>query len=77
MMTAMIIISTITGIGLIISVVLQTSKAESFSAAMGGSDSSQYRKGSREERLSQLAKYLAIIWISSCALGAIMWYRGH
>lgn len=76
MMLAIEIISVITAIGLITSVVLQTSKAESFSAAMGGADASQFRKGTREELLARLTKYFAIAWIISAAIGAIIWYHG-
>ena len=77
MMLALEIISALTALGLIISVVLQTSKAESFSAAMGGTDASQFRKGTREELLARLTKYFAIAWIASAAIGAIIWYHSH
>ena len=77
MLTAMIAVSVATGVGLIVTVALQTSKAESFSAAMGGPDSSQFRKGTREELLARLTKYLAIIWIASCTVSTIMWYHLH
>ena len=75
MLVAMIIISTLSGLGLIVTVSLQTSKAESFSAAMGGADSSQFRKGTRDELLARLTKYLAIIWIVSCSVCAVLWYH--
>jgi len=73
----MMIVSMLSGVGLVVTVSLQTSKAESFSAAMGGSDSSQFRKGSREELLARLTKYLGIIWILSCLVGAVLWYHAH
>ncbi len=75
MLTALVIICVVTGIGLIISVMLQTSKAESFSAAMGGADTSQFRKGTREELLARLTKYFAIAWIVASVLSAVVWYR--
>jgi protein translocase SecG subunit len=74
---ALQIISAILGIALIVTVVLQTSKAESFSAAMGGTDSSQFRKGTREELLARLTKYFAIAWIIAAALLSVMWYHAY
>ena len=71
------IISAAMALGLIITVVLQTSKAESFSAAMGGTDASQFRKGTREELLARLTKYLAIAWIASVTVGTVIWYHTH
>ncbi|HCA46189.1 MAG TPA: preprotein translocase subunit SecG [Armatimonadetes bacterium] len=71
------ILSAILGLGLIASVVLQTSKAESFSAAMGGTDASQFRKGTREELLARLTKYFAIAWIVTVTAGTILWYHIH
>ena len=68
-------IAVISGVTLITTVALQTSKADGFSAAMGGgADSSQFRKGSREEMLDRLTKYSAIVWIISCAIYAIVHY---
>jgi len=75
MMLAMQIISAVLGLALIVTVVLQTSKAESFSAAMGGTDSSQFRKGTREELLARFTKYFAIGWIISAGLMSIVWYH--
>ena len=75
MLIASIVLCLVSGIGLIVAVVLQTSKAESFSAAMGGADTGQFRKGTREEMLARLTKYLAIAWILSSALSSILWYR--
>ena len=75
MANVLMIISSVFGIALIVTVCLQTSKAESFSAAMGGTDSSQMRKGSREELLARLTKYFAIAWIVSAALMSVVWYH--
>lgn len=73
----LMVIAMISGVALIAAVALQTSKAESFSAAMGGGgDASKFRKGSREEMLDRVTKYSAIVWISSCAIYAIMHYAG-
>jgi len=73
--TILMIIAAISGIALIAAVAMQTSKAESFSAAMGGGggDASRFRKGSREEMLDRLTKYSAIIWMSAAALYYIMY----
>lgn len=65
------------GIALIVFVVLQTSKAESFSAAMGGADTGQFRKGTREEMLARATKYVAIIWIVASLVSAVLWYHGQ
>ncbi|MGD9495792.1 MAG: preprotein translocase subunit SecG [Armatimonadota bacterium] len=77
MLLALLIISSVTALGLIIVVALQTSKAESFSAAMGGADAGQFRKGTREELLARLTKYFAYVWIASVTFTAIVWYRTH
>ncbi|MEN6304643.1 MAG: preprotein translocase subunit SecG [Armatimonadia bacterium] len=72
----LMIIAVISGIALVAAVAMQTSKAESFSAAMGGAgDAGRFRKGSREEMLDRITKYSAIVWISSCVLYAIVYYR--
>jgi len=77
MIVALQIISAVLGIALIVTVVLQTSKAESFSAAMGGTDASQFRKGTREELLARLTKYFAVGWIVAVTVIAIAWYHAH
>lgn len=77
MLVALQIISSVLAIALIVTVCLQTSKAESFSAAMGGTDASQFRKGSREELLARLTKYFAIAWIIAVTAIAIVWYYSH
>ena len=76
LMAVVKIISTVMALALIICVTLQTSKAESFSAAMGGSDASSMKKGTREELLARLTKYFAIGWILAVLFGAIIWYHG-
>ena len=75
--TIIMIIALISGAVLVASVTMQTSKADGFSAAMGGTESGRFRKGSREEMLDRVTKVAAIIWIISCALNAVMWYRMH
>ncbi len=77
MLMIMTIISMVSGLGLITTIALQTSKAESFSGAMGGADTSQFRKGTRDELLARFTKYLAIIWIVSITIGTILWYKAH
>lgn len=74
------VIAFISGIALILAVMLQTNKAESLSAAMGGGggDQGKFRKGSREEMIDRITKYSAIIWIVACVLNALVWYKaGH
>ena len=75
----LMVIAAISGIALIVAVALQTNKAESFSAAMGGGggDASHFRKGSREEMLDRLTKYSAIVWISTAALFYIVYAIGR
>jgi protein translocase SecG subunit len=68
-------IAVLSGIGLITAVTLQTNKADSFSAAMGGGDSGRFRKGSKEEMLDRLTKLSAIVWIAACALNAMVWFQ--
>ncbi len=75
MIVAIKIISALLALGLIICVTLQKSKAESFSAAMGGGDASQFQKGTREELLARLTKYFAIGWIIMVFIGAVVWYH--
>lgn len=70
------VVALLSGIALIASVALQTSKAQSFSAAMGG-DSGRFREGSKEEMLSRITKVAAIVWISACVLNAVLYYRLH
>lgn len=77
MLVALEIVSAVLALALIATVVMQTSKAESFSAAMGGTDASQFRKGTREELLARLTKYIAIAWILSVTIGTIAWYHTH
>ncbi|MBD3291760.1 MAG: preprotein translocase subunit SecG [Armatimonadia bacterium] len=77
MIVALQIISSLLGLALIVTVVLQTSKAESFSAAMGGTDASQFRKGTREELLARLTKYFAIAWVIAVTAIAIIWYHAQ
>ncbi len=66
-------IALVSGIALVTAVTLQTNKAESFSAAMGGGDSGRFRKGSKEEMLERLTKVSAIVWIAACALNYLVW----
>lgn len=73
---AFMAIAVISALVLITAVAMQTNKADSFSAAMGGSgDQGRFRKGSREEMLDKMTKYSAIVWILSCAALAIVWYN--
>ena len=76
MHTAFLIIASVSGVVLIISVMMQDSKNAGFSAAMGGSDTAQFTKGSREELYDKITKVSAIIWIASCVVVAIMTWSG-
>lgn len=69
------IISLISGIALILSVMFQTTKAESFSAAMGSGSETRFKPGSREEWLYKITRVSAVIWIISLAIMAAMYYR--
>ena len=80
MAIAFSIIAFVSGVALILSVMFQTTKAEGFSAAMGGGGSgadSRFKPGSREEWLYKITKVSAVIWIISCVLVAFTWYQTH
>ena len=55
---------------------MQDSKNAGFSAAMGGSDTAQFSKGSREEFYDKITKVSAVVWILSCVVVAIMTWSG-
>lgn len=74
MQTIFLIVASISGIVLIISVMMQDSKNAGFSAAMGGSDGAQFTKGSREEFFDKITKVSAIVWIVACAVVAVINY---
>jgi len=74
METTFMIIAFVSAIVLIISVMLQDSKSAGFSAAMGGSDSAQFTKGSMEELYDRITKVSAIVWILSCVVVAVIKY---
>jgi len=71
-----LIIASVSGVVLIISVMMQDSKNAGFSAAMGGSDTAQFSKGSREELYDKITKVSAVVWILSCVVVAIMTWSG-
>jgi len=69
-------VAVVSGLAIIVAVALQKTKADGFSAAMGGgADTTRHTPGSREAWLDALAKYAAIIWVLACLVVAIMWYR--
>ncbi len=74
METTFMIIAFVSAIVLIISVMLQDSKSAGFSAAMGGSDTAQFTKGSMEELYDRITKVSAIVWILSCVVVAVIKY---
>lgn len=65
----------LSAIAIIVAVMLQKTKADGFSAAMGGSDTARHTPGSKEEWLDKIAKVAAVIWVISCLAVAILWYR--
>ncbi len=65
----------LSALAIIVSVMLQKTKADGFSAAMGGSDTTRHTPGSKEEWLDKIAKVAAVIWVISCLAVAILWYR--
>ena len=75
MLVASMIVAVVSGVVLIISVMMQDSKNAGFSAAMGGSDTAQFTKGSREELFDKITKVSAVIWIVSCVFVALYYYR--
>ena len=69
-------IALFSGLALILSVMFQTSKAESFSAAMGGGGGeTRFKPGSREEWLYKITKVSALIWLFSLTAMTISWYH--
>ena len=74
METVFMIIAFVSAIVLIISVMLQDSKSAGFSAAMGGSDTGQFSKGSMEELYDRITKVSAVVWILSCTVVAVIKY---
>lgn len=79
MLTAMIVIALASGLALILSVMLQTTKAESFSAAMGSGSSGEggrFKPGSKEEWLYKITRFSAIVWAVACVLVAFFAYSG-
>ncbi len=77
MLIAAQIIAGLSGIALIVSVLLQTTTAEGFSASLGGQETARFQKGSRDEMLERVAKIGAIVWIVACFAVAILWYRAR
>lgn len=75
MQTVALIIASLSGLAIIIAVVMQTSKADGFSAAMGGGDGARFREGSKEAWLDKIAKVGAVIWVIACLIVAILWYK--
>lgn len=71
------VISLFSAIALILSVMLQTSKAESFSAAMGSGSETRFKPGSKEEWLYKITKYSAIVWLVAMVVGAFLHYRAQ
>lgn len=77
MLTAAMIIALLSGVALIASVLLQTTTAESFSASLGGQETSRFQKGSRDELLEKVCKVAAIVWIFSMLFVASVWFRSQ
>ncbi len=75
MFNAAVALALLSAVAIIVAVMLQKTKSDGFSAAMGGSDSARFTPGSKEERLDKLAKVAAVVWVVSCLAVAILWYR--
>jgi protein translocase SecG subunit len=69
------IISLVSAIALILSVMFQTTKAESFSAALGSGSETRFKPGSREEWLYKITRVSAITWIISLLFMSIFYYN--
>ena len=75
MLRVAVAMAVLSAIAIIVAVMLQKTKADGFSAAMGGSDTARHTPGSKEEWLDKIAKVAAVIWVISCLAVAILWYR--
>ena len=76
MLNVAAVVAVVSGLAIIVAVVLQKTKADGFSAAMGGgADATRHTPGSNEARLDTVAKYASIIWVLACLVVAILWYR--
>ncbi len=75
MLRVAVAMAVMSALAIIVAVMLQKTKADGFSAAMGGSDSARHTPGSKEEWLDKIAKVAAVIWVISCLAVAILWYR--
>ena len=76
MLNVAAVVAVLSGVAIVVAVALQKTKADGFSAAMGGgSGTTRHTPGSKEAWLDAVAKYAAVIWVLSCLVVAIMWYR--
>ena len=75
MLNVAVAVAILSGLAIIVAVVLQKTKADGFSAAMGGgSDTTRHTPGSKEALLDMVAKYAAIVWVLACLVVAVIWY---
>lgn len=75
METLALVLALLSALAIIAAVAFQTSKADGFSAALGGADSSRFKEGSKEAWLDKIAKVAAVIWVLACLVVAILWYK--
>jgi len=75
MKEAVMILAALAGMALTAAVLAQTTKAEGFSASLGGSDTSRFQKGSRDEMLERVATVAAIVWLGACLAVSLIWFR--
>ena len=72
-------IALVSGLALILSVMFQTAKAESFGAALGGGSGlggeSRFKPGSREEWLYKITRVSAVVWLVSLTIMTVAWYH--
>ncbi len=75
MLNVALAVAVLSGLAIVTVVLLQKSRADGFSAAMGGADQARYTPGSKEEWLDKIAKVAAVIWVLACLAVAILWYQ--
>ena len=76
MLNVAMVAAVLSGLAIIVAVMLQKTKADGFSAAMGGgADSTRFTPGSKEEWLDKIARVAAVIWVIACLAVAILWYK--
>ena len=68
-------VALLAGLTLTVAVLLQKTKSDGFSAAMGGENVGRYTPGSKEEWLDKIARAAAVIWVIGRLSVAVLWYK--